>query len=76
MTPSSFFAQITNTSAIGELEIHILLPDTLNPPGTLRARVIIDPGSEPWSGSVRPKQPIHSPVASFGRYLRRCASLP
>ena len=32
------------------------------------------PGSEPWSGSVRPKQPIHSPVASFGRYFRRCAS--
>ena len=27
------------------------------------------PGSEPWLGSVKPKQPIHSPVASFGRYL-------
>jgi hypothetical protein len=34
------------------------------------------PGSDPWLGSVRPKQPIHSPVASFGRYRRRCASLP
>ncbi len=29
--------------------------------------VTIAPGSEPWSGSVRPKQPIHSPEASFGR---------
>jgi hypothetical protein len=27
-------------------------------------------------GSVRPKQPISSPVASFGRYLRFCASVP
>ena len=27
-------------------------------------------------GSVRPKQPIHSPFASFGRYFRRCASEP
>ena len=33
-------------------------------------------GSEPASGSVRPKQPIHSPVASFGRYFIRCASVP
>jgi hypothetical protein len=34
------------------------------------------PGSEPWLGSVRPKQPISSPVASFGKYLRLVASLP
>ncbi len=34
------------------------------------------PGSEPWSGSVRPKQPTNSPVASFGKYSRRCVSLP
>ena len=33
-------------------------------------------GSEPWSGSVRPKQPASSPVASFGRYFSFCASLP
>ena len=36
---------------------------------TFFARVTIEPGSEPWFGSVRPKQPIHSPVASFGRYF-------
>ena len=76
MAPPSSFAQTTNTSAIGELEIHIFAPESLKPPSTLFARVTIEPGSEPWFGSVRPKQPIHSPVASFGRYLRRCASLP
>ena len=56
--------------------IHIFAPESLKPPATLRARVTMLPGSEPWLGSVRPKQPIHSPVASFGRYLRRCASVP
>ena len=35
-----------------------------------------DAGSEPASGSVRPKQPIHSPEASFGRYFLRCSSVP
>ena len=34
------------------------------------------PGFEPWSGSVRPKQPINSPVASLGKYLIFCSSLP
>ncbi|EWS63046.1 hypothetical protein Y695_03723 [Hydrogenophaga sp. T4] len=34
------------------------------------------PGSLPWLGSVRPKQPIHSPVASLGRYFCFCASVP
>ncbi len=34
------------------------------------------PGSEPWSGSVRPKQPIHSPLASLGRYFCFWASVP
>ena len=63
-------------SAIGALEIHILLPVSLKPFGTFSARVAIEPGSEPKSGSVRPKQPISSALASLGRYLRRCASLP
>ena len=34
------------------------------------------PGSEPALGSVSPKQPIHSPVASRGRNFRFCASVP
>ncbi len=29
IAPSSVLAQTTNTSAIGELEIHILLPESL-----------------------------------------------
>ena len=32
--------------------------------------------SEPWSGSVSPKQPIQAPLASLGRYFWRCASVP
>ena len=34
------------------------------------------PGSEPWSGSVRPKQPMNSPLASLGRYLFFWSSVP
>jgi hypothetical protein len=33
ITPSSVFAQTTNTSAIGEFEIHILLPTSRYPSG-------------------------------------------
>ena len=32
--------------------------------------------SDPVSGSVRPKQPNHSPEHSFGRYLCFCSSVP
>jgi hypothetical protein len=42
----------------------------------LRARVFIEPGSEPLSGSVRPKQPMSSPVAILGRYFCFCSSEP
>jgi len=73
--PSSL-AQITAMSATGALVIHILVPVSEKPPATFSARVTIEPGSDPKSGSVRPKQPINSADASFGRYLRLCASLP
>ena len=63
-------------SATGALVIQVLLPVRRKPPGTFSARVVIEPGSEPWSGSVSPKQPRSSPLAILGRYLRRCASLP
>ena len=76
ISPASFLAQTTNTSAIGLLVIHILAPDSSQPPSTFRARVAMPPGSEPKSGSVSPKQPIHSPVASFGRYFLRWLSSP
>src|SRR5262245_40920156 len=72
----SSFAQTTNTSAIGELEIHIFEPVRLYPPLTFFARVTIEPGSDPWLGSVRPKQPIHSPLASLGRYFFFVSGLP
>ena len=64
---ASDFAHTTNTSAIGELEIQVFAPDSRYPPSTLRARVVMPPGSDPASGSVRPKQPIHSPLARRGR---------
>ena len=38
--------------------------------------VVIPPGFEPWSGSVNPKQPIHSPEANFGKNFMRCSSEP
>ena len=34
------------------------------------------PGSEPESGSVRPKQPTASPVARRGSHFCFCASVP
>ena len=40
------------------------------------ARVAIPPGSEPWSGSVSPKQPTSSPDARPGSQRSRCASEP
>jgi len=76
IVPSSSLAHTTNTSAIGELVIHIFVPLISQPPSTLRARDFIPPGSEPWSGSVSPKQPTSSPVARRGRYFCFCSSVP
>ena len=76
MTPSSVLAQTTATSAMGLLVIHVFAPVRRYPPGAFAARVIIEPGSEPWFGSVKPKQPTHSPLASFGRYFFRCSAVP
>ena len=68
MTPSSVLAQTTKTSAMGALEIQVFAPRQLIAAIDLAWRASpSSPGSEPWSGSVRPKQPIHSPVASFGQ---------
>ncbi len=64
------------TSAMGLLVIHDFVPVRAYPPATFFARVVMPPGSEPWFGSVRPKQPIHSPVASFGRNFSLCAGVP
>ena len=64
------------TSAIGLLLIHDLVPVSEKPPATFFARLVMPPGSDPAPGSVNPKQPIHSPVASFGRNFCFCASVP
>ncbi len=56
--------------------IHIFAPLSTKPPSTFVAVVSIEPGSEPWFGSVSPKQPIISAEASFGRKRWRCSSVP
>ena len=48
-------------------EIHIFDPFSSQPPSTFVARVRWLAASEPASGSVRPKQPSHSPEQSLGR---------
>ena len=63
----SVWAKIIATSARVPSEIHILLPLSTQPPSVLRARVFWLAASEPVSGSVRPKQPSHSPLHSLGR---------
>src|SRR5690625_2289871 len=75
-SPPTTLAQTTNTSAIGELVIQVLVPVSTYPPSTFLARVSMLPGSEPWLGSVSPKQPTHSPEASLGRYFFFCSSVP
>ena len=65
--PCSSFAQMTNTSAIGEFVIQFLEPFKTYPPSFSVALVFIDPGSEPASASVNPKHPSLSPLAISGR---------
>ena len=73
---SSDFAQTMNTSAKGLFEIHILVPVMIYPLVVFVANVLIPLGSDPASGSVRPKQPIKSPDAKLGKYFFFCASEP
>ncbi len=75
--PSSVRAQTTATSEIEPLVIHILVPLRIqSPPGSCLALVRIELGSEPESGSVRPKQPIASPAAMRGSHSCLCSSEP
>jgi hypothetical protein len=75
-TPSSVLAHTTATSAIEPLVIHIFVPLRTQSPPSRRARVRIEPGSEPESGSVSPKQPIASPAAIRGSHSSFCSSEP
>ena len=63
----SVWAKIIARSARVPIEIHILLPLSTQPSSVFRARVFWLAASEPVSGSVRPKQPSHSPLQSLGR---------
>jgi hypothetical protein len=78
--PSSVCAQTTATSETDPLVIHIFEPSrtqsTCAPSPSRRALVRIPDGSEPWSGSVRPKQPIASPAAIRGSHSCFCSSEP
>ena len=75
-TPSSVFAHTTATSEMPPLVIHIFVPlRTQSSPSRL-AVVRMFAGSEPKSGSVRPKQPIALPAAMGGSHCCFCSSLP
>ena len=58
------------------LVIHILVPESTQSDPSRLAKVRMPPGSEPWSGSVRPKQPIASPAAIRGSHSVFCSSDP
>ena len=72
----SVFAYTTSVSASGPLVIHIFEPFSTKASPRRSARRRIDTTSEPAPGSLIASAPTCSPVISFGRYLRRCASLP
>ncbi len=59
-SPSSVCAQTTATPATEPLVIHILRPVRIQSSPSRLAYVRIPAGSEPWSGSVSPKQPMVS----------------
>src|SRR5215472_7868837 len=73
---SSDLAQMRATSAIEPEVIHIFSPFRTYSLPTFLARVRMPLGLEPKSGSVRPKQPSFSPLASAGSHLSFCSSLP
>ena len=75
-TPSSVRAHTTATSAMEPFVIHILAPLRIQSSPSRTARVRIEPGSEPESASVRPKQPSRSPAAMPGSQRCFCSSLP
>ena len=74
--PSSVCAQMTATSATVPLVIHIFEPSSTQSSPSRLARVRMPDGLDPKSASVRPKQPIASPVAIRGSQVSRCSSLP
>ena len=76
IAPSSVRAHTIATSAIVPLVIHIFAPFRIQSEPSRRACVRMAPGSEPASGSVRPKQPIASPACIAGSQRSFCSSEP
>ena len=73
---SSVRAQMIARSAMPPLVIQSLLPFNTQSEPRRRATVRMPPGSEPKSGSVRPKQPITSPRDIRGSHSCFCSSDP
>jgi hypothetical protein len=76
IAPSSVRAHTVATSAIVPFVIHIFDPFSTQSDPSRRAVVRIEPGSEPASGSVRPKQPTYVPSCSPGSHRCFCSSEP
>ncbi len=74
--PASVCAHTIARSAIEPLVIHILVPSSTQSEPSRRAKVRMPAGLLPKSGSVRPKQPMHSPRAIAGSHCCFCASSP
>ena len=74
--PSSVRAHTTATSATEPLVIHILEPLMRQRLPSRTARVRMPEGLDPKSGSVRPKHPMASPLASRGSQWSFWASDP
>src|SRR5687768_10295947 len=76
LASSPVLPHTTATSARVPFVIQRFVPLRDQPPSTFFARVRIDAGSLPASGSVRPKQPTFLPLARAGSHFSFCASLP
>src|SRR5215207_570832 len=74
--PSSVWAHTTATSAMVPIPIQRFRPFKTHSEPSLRAKVFMLAGSLPASGSVRPKQPIASPLAILGSHSFFCSSEP
>ena len=76
ISPSPVRAHTTARSEIVPFVIHIFEPFSTQSPPSRRACVRIEPGSEPASASVNPKQPISSPECIRGSHRSFCSSEP
>src|SRR5690606_29612578 len=69
-------ASTTATSPLIPCVIQFLVPLIIQSSPSRVATQRILPASEPVLASVSPQAPIHSPVASLGKYFAFCSSLP